>query len=391
MSRHGENIRRRSDGRWEARLPVFYPEKGTSEYKSFYGRTYAEARKKREEFLMDRISEKMLSPSEPEAGTKERGTSFYLPSDILFRDVAEGWLRSKKTLIKESSYAYYSSMVNNHIFPLLGDKPLEEIDAACLENYLQKQKVCGRADGGTLSDKTVCDLRSIVRQIFAYAEEIGLTDTVPAAHSVSFSPPSINLFPLQEQGQLERTILKENTSFGMGVLLSLYTGLRIGEVCALQWDDIDMNNGTLRVQKTIMRITDPDPSAAQKTKVVITSPKTACSNRTIPLPDYMYQYLLKRQKPGDRYLVTGTEHFMEPRACLRQFKRLLFRAGETTDYSFHVLRHTFATRCIENGVDIKSLSEIMGHSSVKITLQRYVHPSMDSKREQINKLPGPAF
>lgn len=120
--------------------------------------------------------------------------------------------------------------------------------------------------------------------------------------------------------------------------------------------------------------------------MVVSTPKTSCSLRTIPLPEPVFQFFMQNRRQDEVYVATGTGQYMEPRALLARYKRLLRRAG-VSDHTFHTLRHTFATRCVECGVDIKSLSEIMGHSDVKITLQRYVHPSMDTKKVQINKLP----
>ena len=176
----------------------------------------------------------------------------------------------------------------------------------------------------------------------------------------------------------------------LGILLSLYAGLRIGEVCALQWGDFHFDNGTVAVNKTLLRIRNMAPGAKCRTKLVIDKPKTQCSNRIIPLPEFLVPYLLAQRQGPEVYVLTGKRHFMEPRVCLERYKRVLRLAG-VQPYTFHTLRHTFATRCVENGVDIKSLSEIMGHSNVTVTMQRYVHPSMDLKREQMNKLSSMAI
>ncbi len=154
----------------------------------------------------------------------------------------------------------------------------------------------------------------------------------------------------------------------------------------MQWNDFDCKNGTVCISRTVSRIAVTGGQTAAKTKVVIGTPKTDCSIRTIPLPATVFQYFMQRRRNGDCYLVTGTEKYMEPRVCLARYKRFLHRAG-VSDHTFHTLRHTFATRCVENGVDVKSLSEIMGHADVRITMQRYVHPSMDTKKAQVNKLP----
>ncbi len=188
-----------------------------------------------------------------------------------------------------------------------------------------------------------------------------------------------------EEALDKKKALQEDSPFCLGILISLYGGPRIGEVCALQWGDFDFQNGTIRINKTIFRIQNLENGERKGTRLVIDSPKTDCSLRTIPLPGTILQYCQERRREDSIYVMTGTEKPMEPRACLARFKRLQKRLG-LQEHTWHSLRHTFATRCVESGVDVKSLSEIMGHSDVEITMQRYVHPSMDTKREQVNKL-----
>lgn len=133
-----------------------------------------------------------------------------------------------------------------------------------------------------------------------------------------------------------------------------------------------------------MRIQDTDPNSFSKTKLVIETPKTECSKRSIPLPQFLNSYLLEyRQSPGI-FLLTGTTKCMEPRNYYRSYKVILKKCG-LEQYNYHALRHTFATRCVEYGFDIKSLSEILGHADVNITLRRYVHPSMELKKEQMER------
>ncbi|MCD7838505.1 MAG: tyrosine-type recombinase/integrase [Clostridiales bacterium] len=305
---------------------------------------------------------------------------------ILFRDVVARWLSSKKTGVKESTFACYTFMVEKHLLPTLGELPVNEIDDSLLAVLLEQKKTAGRLDGGSLSDKTISDMKVILMQIMRYANKMGAIRTVPECPPVTTRRPDVSVLTIQEQTQLERKALQEDSPFSLGILLSLYSGIRIGEVCGLQWQDFDCNNETVTISKTIYRISSPDRLSSAKTKVIVGTPKTDCSQRTIPLPTSVFQYFMERRRPGNFYVITGTSMFMEPRVCLAHYKRLLRRAG-INDHTFHTLRHTFATRCVESGVDMKSLSEIMGHSDVKITMQRYVHPSIDAKKSQINKLP----
>lgn len=146
-----------------------------------------------------------------------------------------------------------------------------------------------------------------------------------------------------------------------------------------------MESGTIRIHKTMLRIQDLTPDARRKTKVLIDCPKTESSNRVIPMPSFLMAFLKQHRMAKDVYLLTGKRAYMEPRICLEKYKRLLIRAG-LDSFTFHTLRHTFATRCVENGFDAKSLSEILGHANVNTTLQRYVHPSITLKQEQMNRL-----
>lgn len=377
MGRRGENIRKRADGRWEARVVKGRPTAGKTNYKYFYGKTYQEVRQKKKEFLA-----RCPAPSE---------VAFFLPisgsvGEVLLRDVADKWLVSKETVVKESTYACYGFMVRRHILPALGELPLGKINSDILVRFLEKEKSDGRLTGGSLSNKTISDMKVVLMQILRFAKKKELIPAVPECPAVTSRQADISVFTKREQDKVEAQAMKEDTPFSLGVLISLYGGIRIGEACGLQWGDFDFQNGTISINKTVYRITVADKQSSAKTKVVIGTPKTDCSVRTIPLPAQAFRYLAERQCSKDCYVLTGTTKYMEPRVCLDRYKRLLRRAG-VADHTFHTLRHTFATRCVENGVDVKSLSEIMGHSDVKITLQRYVHPSMETKKAQVNKLP----
>ena len=171
----------------------------------------------------------------------------------------------------------------------------------------------------------------------------------------------------------------------IGLLICLFTGIRIGEICALKWEDISPVEQTLSVHQSMQRIqlqNDPD---GKKTKILISTPKSQCSIRTIPLAERLAIYLLAHRKSSESYVLTGTTRYVEPRSLQNHFKKVMDQC-EIPDANFHCLRHSFATRCIETGFDIKSLSEILGHSTVNITMNRYVHPSMELKRENMNRL-----
>ena len=172
----------------------------------------------------------------------------------------------------------------------------------------------------------------------------------------------------------------------LGILLSLCCGLRIGEICALKWSDIDIENGTLYINKTVQRL-KKEKADQKKTELVISSPKSISSIRIIPLPMFLIEYLseFKKNNVNESYVISGSINIFEPRSYQYYFKAFLQRENIRI-FNYHILRHTFATRCIEKGVDIKSLSELLGHSNVNITLDKYVHPSLEQKRFQLEKL-----
>ena len=171
----------------------------------------------------------------------------------------------------------------------------------------------------------------------------------------------------------------------IGILLCLFIGLRIGEICALKWEDISLTEKTIHVHHTIQRI-QIEGNSNKKTKVIITTPKSKCSIRTIPIPDNIINILNKISPNQCGFLLTGTEKkYVEPRTMQNHLKKVL-ESASLRSVNFHALRHTFATRCVEVGFDIKSLSEILGHANVNITMNRYVHPTMDLKRDNMQKL-----
>ena len=176
-------------------------------------------------------------------------------------------------------------------------------------------------------------------------------------------------------------------SYALGVLLTLYTGLRIGELCALRFCDIDLEEGLLEVNGTMLRIRETRPNGPARTRLLIDVPKTRSSKRKIPLSQFFVTEISALRRRAGRatdYLLTASEQFIEPRNYYERYQRMLREAG-LPSHSFHALRHTFATRCIENGLDPKSVSELLGHANVRITLERYVHPSLEGKRKFLER------
>lgn len=372
MGRHGENIRKRADGRWEARYIQYYDKTGKAIYRYVYGKTYLEAKQKRN-----------LEIGEFAAGLRQKTSGI----KITFGQLAEEWLLMKRTQVKQSTYANYSYIMQVHFLPELGNLYVSNLTTQCLEEFLQKKRLYGRKDGmGGLSDKTVSDFRSLLKMVLQYAKKKGyfcpsnLDFYVPSGKS-----PKIEILQKEEQEKLERILLSEPKPIYLGILIALYSGLRIGEVCALQWKDFNFIEGTVQINKTLLRIIDTNQNSEKKTKILIEKPKTEYSNRIIPLSNDILSYFYHSKSFPENYILTGQSFYMEPRVCLEKYKKILKHAG-IKDHTFHSLRHTFATRCVELGFDVKSLSEIMGHSNISITMQRYVHPTLEQKRTQMNRL-----
>ena len=364
MSKRGENITKRKDGRWEARYIKYY-EDGKAVYGYLYGKTYSEAKKKKENALRDKA----------EASTQRRTE--------LFNDLINYFLLQKKYCVKESTYAHYCNLVDRHIRNELGSVQLCDLTAYTIEQYADQKLRNGKADMmGGLSPKTVKDILTLIKSILKY----GIAKELLPSNILTFSTPKvqkkdIEILSLTDQKRLEQgTFNEDNLHFG--IYLCLYTGMRIGEVCALQWKDIDLINYTININKTIQRVSNCEANSSAKTKVIIDTPKSIASKRAIPIPALLCEQLSQRRQENCSdacFFLTGSNRYIEPRNYYARYQDILLDCG-IAQYTFHALRHTFATRCIEIGFDPKVLSEILGHTDVKITLDRYVHPSIDRKR-----------
>lgn len=362
MARHGENIRKRKDGRWEARYIHSYDQSGKAKYKSVYAYTYEEAKAKR-----------AVAAALP-------GNKASADLDMTFAQVADLWLEARKETVKVSSYNHYRNQLESHIIPDLLNHRFSLLTSADINALLKK-----KLDQG-YSPTTVSGLRTILMMIFKYAEKNRIACNVSDPVLIPKKKKNeVEAFTISEQKTLVDYLNTHPDQFNLSILISLYCGLRIGEVCALQWKDISFTKEIISVDKTLLRIQKKNTEDTTKTEVVITHPKTESSFRTIPVPEFLIPVLKEYTGKPDVYVISGTKHYIEPRVCLRKFKKIIAKL-DVADYTFHACRHTFATRCVEVGIDAKTLSELLGHASVKTTLDRYVHPSIDLKKKQMNKL-----
>lgn len=303
-----------------------------------------------------------------------------------FQEVSHNWLLTLRPRVKESSYVKYFNIVYIYLNPAFENKMMEEISRADVFQFCSYLSDSAGARSKSLAPKTINDILSVLQNIFKYAaEEKGLPVANISGISVKVPYVPIQVLTISAQKKLEDYLQHNQTPCNIGILLCLYTGLRIGEICALTWEDISTAAPILYVHKTMQRIQQVD-GEHPKTKVVVSSPKNNYSIRKIPLPPVIYQLLQENKKDKDAYLLTGQkDRYMEPRSLENQFHKALTSAG-IARMNYHVLRHTFATRCVELEFDIKSLSEILGHSTINMTLNKYVHPSMELKQKNMNML-----
>lgn len=351
MPRRGKNIYKRKDGRWEARYVKEVSVDGTKKYGSVYAKTYNEVKSKQQMLLQP---EKM----------KHNHIRFTV-SDIMYE-----WLENNKNQVKITSYQKYRSTIEKHIIPELGKVQIQFITSVMIQRYTDKLL------SKEISRTTVNDILIVLGMGLSYAEEEYHLH-IPKISLVKNPPKEMRVLSVSEQNIFVEYLLNKNDVFSFGMLLALFTGLRIGELCALTWDDIGEN--TIRVNKTIQRVQNDG-----YTEILILPPKTISSNRIIPIPKELMG-LLKSKKAHGTVLKQDNGKQIEPRLMQIKFKKYTAECG-IENINFHSLRHSFATRCVELGFDIKTLSEILGHSDVKTTLNKYVHSSMEQKSKQMDLL-----
>lgn len=363
MPRRGENIYKRKDGRWEGRFKF---DNVTGKYKYVYAPTYRQVKEKLYE----------LKTRKTPANDQKKSMS----------DLCNIWLDYKRHYIKESTYVKYNNIIESHIKPFIGKFYINELSEYDLQKYVLHLTSHGRLSGGGLSNKTVKDILTVLSSIFRYSKNAGFCCN--NFHIEKFYPKAekkqIKVLTSKDRIDLERYLSKSDNPMKIGILLALYSGMRIGELCALKWDHIDLDAGIISVNQTLQRLQDIDNKG--KTKILISEPKSQSSKRIVPIPYFMIEILKKvKPKDNDTFFLTGNRSFTEPKNLENIFKRCL-KECNIQKTNFHTLRHTFATRCVETGFDIKSLSEILGHSNVSTTLNLYAHPTIEHKKNNMDKL-----
>ena len=363
----GENIFRRRDGRWEARYSKGRELSGKIKYGYCYGKTYREAKEKAEK------CKAALANGNPLPTSRIQN---------LFSAYCIGWLYAKKSRVKESTYIKYSTVVEKHIIPKLGECCPLGFTTELMDDFI-KELQCE----DELAPKTVHDILVVLHGILKFtASKVTGGFPVVEINYPKIGKKEMRVLSREEQERFISYLQSDLDPCRFGILLALCTGIRIGELCALRWEYVSTRDKAIKIVETLQRLRDTGVTQNARTRIVIGSPKSDTSVRTIPMTEYVAG-LCRHMKPQSSaaYVLTGTDAFMEPRVLQYRLEKYTQACG-LKGVHFHTLRHTFATRAVEVGFEIKSLSEILGHASVTITLDRYVHSSLKLKRDNMQKL-----
>lgn len=366
MGRKRECIFKRKDGRYEGRFIKEY-KNDKPIYGYVYAHSYSECQRKRNTRIKSIKNDEI------------NGELYYIRIPKTLNNLIFKWLRSKEN-IKSSSYTRYYNLIDKHIRNDIGKLSIHRINSNIIKKFINDKLDHGRLDGrGGLSRNTIYDLCNILKQVFKYNKlEIEVPKiTKKVGMGRSLSP--------EDRKKLLKKLNEINNRVSIGIELSLLLGLRESEVCGIRFCDIDLKNKVIRINHIISRIRSFHTEF--RTKLVLSTPKTEQSKRVLPIPSKLqdrlsYHYHVAEDK--DYFLLTGRRKFMDPRTLYNNYKKILNKID--IEYTYHDLRHTFATNCIAVGIDYKSLMELLGHTNITTTMNIYAHPTMSTKRKYVNKL-----
>lgn len=295
------------------------------------------------------------------------------------KELLEVWLeRYMKYTIKIRTYNRYKSICELHLIKDLGEYELEELKPNILQDFLLKKI------DDHYSTNTIKGIVSVLKQALRLAITLEFVDKEYCSNlkMPSSEEKEISVFTKKEQQVIESFCLNHKKSNYIGIVICLYTGIRLGELLALTWDDIDFNSNLLTINKTSY-----SAKLDGKTQIIVDKPKTKKSNRVIPLPNQLVKLLkiIKKESNSKYVITTRNSGMVGNRSYQRTFKFILKKVN-VPYRNFHSLRHTFATNAIELGMDVKTLAEILGHTNAMITLNRYSHSLLNYKIEMMNKL-----
>ena len=309
---------------------------------------------------------------------------------MMYSEWLNQWLKTKEIKAKDSTISSYSLLVSTHIAPILGDMEIEKIDDGSLQDAIDVWVSEGnRKTGGELSEKTVAEILRVTKSsIKAYCKK----NRIPVPLFDELEVPKVGfrsheVFTPDEQSIILKAILKNITERTAGIALGLLCGMRIGEICALQWDSVDMKENLITVDATLQRIYTPVENSDKKSRILIDTPKTENSRRKIPMTTTMKNILTAIQPENSEglYVLSGKIKPLEAKSLRDYYYRFLDQQG-IRKLTFHTLRHTFGTKCITCNIDPATLCKIMGHANPTITINLYCHPQIDDMRKAMEVL-----
>lgn len=351
MPKRGTNIYKRKDGRWEARFVKEILLDGTKKYGSVYATTYHEAKEKQQYYI-------------EHSNVLKKVACNHSVSDLMFE-----WLGTIKNTVKILTYQKYEGIIKNHIVEYLGKIPAKNLTGKIIDEFTNIKLQ-------TLSESTVNEILVVIGLAYDYGEK-EYNFSKPNYHRVRLPHKEMRVLSNLEQQRLVMYLYNDMDNYKLAILIALYTGIRLGELCALQWEDIKYNSIT--INKTMHRVKTKNGS-----QIIVEEPKSESSVREIPIAEFLIPIISQFRSTGS-FIKTKNNKPVEPRVLQMKFSEMILECN-IEHANFHSLRHTFATRCVELGMDVKSLSEILGHSTVKITLDRYVHSSFEQKQKGMNLL-----
>lgn len=294
--------------------------------------------------------------------------------------IADLWKEEKRQFVKKSTFAVYSLIVETHLLPAFGN--LTAVTEKDVQDF-----VLYKLNGG-LSQKTIKDMLIVLRMILKYGAKKNYCIYAPidVIFPTDRERQELEVLSIANQRKIMRFVEDNFTFRNLGILICLSTGIRIGEICALTWDDIDIESGVIHIRKTIQRIYIRE-NGIRRTELMIDTPKTATSIRDIPMTKDLLSILKPLRKVVNEtyFVLTNDVTPTEPRTYRNFYKKILAKL-EIPPIKFHGLRHSFATRCIESRCDYKTVSVILGHSNISTTLNLYVHPNYEQKKKCIDRM-----